>query len=300
MIMSPKKVFSTCLFLLLLYGKNTAQEDTLDLSARLSSILFNASWQAQDGDTTARNFCLLEFSLPDELLADAYCFQLDGLRVADDKGRFYDANAFAVSPGEQTLHRDYRLIQRLDDGTAASGFRVKIDGVHRDVRYFTLEGHASLVFPERDATWAREFSTLDWQSLYESLLADGIQLVFAAQSRSLMEQMANLGSMSPEGQEDLNAFLESNSMYLQEPLFPENTNLLLDDPNKDVLKIEILGPDGQPVPHKSRRSYAGGALYFQQQYEAPLSGEERIRVMIATEKNLVKIPFRLEKIRLPW
>lgn len=298
-IMNPKYLLALLLGVATT-GACFAQEDTLDLSSNINSILINWSWQAQNGDTTTRDFCLMEFALPAEPLAGAYCFQLDGLQVTDDQGRAYSANAFPVSNSEQSLHRDYRLLEPKDGEEAAPRFRVKIENPKKEIKYFRLEARLDVVFPSRDPESVQEYSTLDWQSLYEGLLPYGIQLAFAAQSRSMMEQMANLGSMSPEGQESLNAFLEANSMYLQEPLFPENTNLLLEDPDKQVLKIETIGPDGQPVPYKDRRSYAGAVLHLQQQYAAPLSGRERVRVTLSTDKNKVGIPVRMARVVLPW
>ena len=297
--MNPKHLL-TLLLAFLLTGSCFAQEDTLDLSSNINSILINWSWQTQNGDTTKRDFCLMEFALPAEALAGAYCFRLEGLRVLDDQGRSYSANAFAVSNSDQSLHRNYRLLEQEEGDEIAPRFRVKIENPKKEIEYFRLEAQLDVIFPSRDPESIQEYRTMDWQSLYEGLLPYGIQLAFAAQSRSMMEQMANLGSMSPEGQESLNAFLEAYSMYLQEPLFPEHTNLLLDDPNKQVLKIQTIGPDGLPVPYKDKRSYAGGVLNLQQQYAAPLSGRERVRVMLSTEKNQASIPIRMERVVLPW
>ena len=298
-LMNPKHLL-TLLLGVASTGACFAQEDTLDLSSNINSILINWSWQAQNGDTTTRDFCLMEFALPAEALAGAYCFRLEGLRVLDDQGRSYSANAFAVSNSDQSLHRDFRLLAQEEGGEAAPRFRVKIENPKKEIKFFRLEAWLDVVFPSRDPESIQEYSTMDWQSLYEGLLPYGIQLAFAAQSRSMMEQMANLGSMSPEGQERLNAFLEANSMYLQEPLFPEHTNLLLDDPDKRILKIETIGPDGQPLPYQERRSYAGGVLNLQQQYAAPLSGRERVRVTLSTDKNKVGIPVQMARVVLPW
>ncbi|MCB0595033.1 MAG: hypothetical protein KDD28_13150 [Phaeodactylibacter sp.] len=297
--MNPK--FTLTLFLgIASCSPNFAQEDTLDLSATVTSITINWTWQTQNGDTTLRDFCLLEFALPAEALAGAYCFKLEGLQVRDNFGRTYQSNAFAVSAGEQSLQRDYRLLEQQDGKEAAPRFRVRIENPKKNIEYFTLEGRMDVVYLSGTSGTVQEYSTLDWQTLYESLLPHGVQLVFAAQSRSMMEQMANLGSMSAEGQERLNVFMETNSMYLQEPLFPENTNFLLDDPDKRVLKMETIGADGQPIPYQERRSYTGGVLYLQQQYEAPLNGRERVRVLVATDEARKSIPIKMERVRLPW
>lgn len=277
-----------------------AQEEPRSIAPDVTSILINWSWQAENGDTTVRDFCMLEFALPAEALAGAYGFRLEGIEVKDNHGRIYNASSFPVSAGEQSLHRDYRLLRQEGDEEAAPRFRVRIEDAKRDVDYFTVAGRLDAVFPSRDPNSIQEFSTLDWQSLYEALLPYGVHLVFAAQGRSLMEQMANLGSMSPEGQESLNNFLEAYGMYLEEPLFPENTNLLLDDPDKQVLKVETIGPDGQPIPYKDRRAYSQGALHLQQLYDAPLGGQERVRVVVATEENQVSLPVRMERVVLPW
>lgn len=276
------------------------QDGTKALSPDITSITVNWTWQVQNGDTTTRDFCLLEFALPAETLADACCFKLEGVTVTDGQGRAYQSSAFVATAGEQSLHRDYRLVEQKQGDDPNLRFRVRIEDPKKDIEYFNLEGQLEVAVLSRDPSSIQEYNTLDWQSLYEALLPHDIRLVFAAQSRSMIEQMANLGSMSPEGQESLNNFLETYSMYLHEPLFPENTNLLLDDPNRQVLKIETLGPDGQPIPFKDRRMYAGGALHVEQQYEAPLSGREQVRITVATDKSRVNIPLRMERVVLPW
>ncbi|MCO6478724.1 MAG: hypothetical protein J5I94_18970 [Phaeodactylibacter sp.] len=277
-----------------------SQVDTTTITPEVTSITINWTWQAEDGDTISRDFCLLEFALPPEYFSNAYSLSLESFSVADDKGRAYQANAFAVTAGEQSLHRNYRLLDPQEGKDPLPRFRVRIESPNKDIEYFRMEGQLEVVRRAEGPGSVQEFSTLDWQSLYEALLPYDIQLVFAAQSRSLIEQMANLGDMSPEGQASLNEFLEAFSMYLHEPLYPENSNLLLDDPHKRVLKIEILGPEGQPILYQDRRTYAAGALLIEQQYQSPLSGQERVRVYLATDKNRVTMPIRMERVVLPW
>ncbi len=285
-----------CLILSGLY----AQKDTLDLSSNVTSILINWSWQAQNGDTTMRDFCLLEFALPAEALTQAYGFRLADMKAKDDKGREYFSNAFAVTAGEQTFHRDYRLLAGQKGQGPAPHFRVRIENPKRDIEYFSLEGVLEAIDLSRDPNSVLEFSTMDWQPLYEALLPQGIQLVFAAESRGMIEQMANQGSMSPEGQESLNSFLETNSLMLRETLFPGFTNFLLLDADKRLLKVETIGADGIPIPYKDNRSYSGGVLQIEQQYEALLSGREKVRVIVATPETQLRIPVKVEKLLLPW
>ena len=282
------------------HGRSLAQEEERAIVPDVTSITINWTWQVQDGDTTSRDFCMLEFALPAEALAGAYCFRMEGLTVIDNQGRPYQANAFAVTSGEQSLHRDYRLLEQQDGSAPDPRFRVRIEDPKKDIEYFQMEAWLDVIIPAQDPMSIQEFSTLDWQLLYEALLPYDIQLVFAAQSRSMIEQMANLGGMSPEAQENLNTFLENYSMYLQEPLYPENTNLLLNDPNNQILKIETLGPDGQPISFKDRRAYSSGTLHIEQQYNAPLLGQEKVRAVIATKGNKMSIPIRMERVLLPW
>jgi len=287
-------------FCLALPGLMYAQKDTLDLSSNTTSILINWSWQAQGGDTTMRDFCILEFALPPEALTQAYGFRLADMKVRDDKGREYFSNAFAVTAGEQTFHRDYRLLAGQTGQGPAPHFRVRVENPKRDIEYFSLEGALEAVDLSRDPNSVLEFSTIDWQPLYEALLPQGIQLVFAAESRGMIEQMANQGSMSPEGQESLNNFLETNSLMLRETLYPESTNFLLLDAGKRLLKVETIGADGVPIPYKDSRSYSGGVLLIEQQYEVPLSGREKVRVIVATPETQLRIPVKVEKLLLPW
>ena len=105
------------------HGRSLAQEEERAIVPDVTSITINWTWQVQDGDTTSRDFCMLEFALPAEALAGAYCFRMEGLTVIDNQGRPYQANAFAVTSGEQSLHRDYRLLEQQDGSAPDPRFR---------------------------------------------------------------------------------------------------------------------------------------------------------------------------------
>ena len=95
-----------------------------------------------------------------------------------------------------------------------------------------------------------------------------------------------------------------------EPMAPEKmdgTSLDVAEQRRRELKqlfpgvfTETTGADGQPIPYQERRSYTGGVLYMQQQYEAPLNGGERVRVLVATDEARKSIPIKMERVRLPW